>query len=163
MSFVKTLERIRLTKLANILSQVQIIAIKVRKSRIENNLHMKMRKFNLLFQFQCVVVGDGAVGKTCLLISYTTNKFPSEYVPTVITFRFKKKQPLRPTVTGVRQLCSDRDDWRRALHTRPFRHGGPGGLRQAEATLLSPDRRLPRVLQRCLPIKLRECQREMGS
>mmetsp|Transcript_8789 Transcript_8789/g.13028 ORF Transcript_8789/g.13028 Transcript_8789/m.13028 type:complete len:198 (-) Transcript_8789:72-665(-) len=34
-------------------------------------------------EVKCVVVGDGAVGKTCLLYVYANKKFPTDYVPTI--------------------------------------------------------------------------------
>ncbi|KAF2966782.1 hypothetical protein GQX73_g6814 [Xylaria multiplex] len=61
---------------------------------------------------KCVVTGDGAVGKTCLLISYTTNAFPGEYIPTVLGLwdtagqeDYDRLRPLSYPQTDVFLIC----------------------------------------------------------
>ncbi|ELP90391.1 Rho GTPase, putative [Entamoeba invadens IP1] len=47
-----------------------------------------------------VVVGDGAVGKTCLLTRYRTNTFPTDYVPTVFD-NFVEEVPYQKSVINL--------------------------------------------------------------
>lgn len=41
-----------------------------------------MRDRRVVFLLNVLIYRDGAVGKTCLLITYSTDQFPSNYVPT---------------------------------------------------------------------------------
>ena len=52
--------------------------------QIQQHLQQQQNKSSQQEKIKCVFLGDGAVGKTSLIISYTTNGYPSEYVPTAI-------------------------------------------------------------------------------
>ncbi|XP_053393141.1 ras-related C3 botulinum toxin substrate 1-like isoform X2 [Mercenaria mercenaria] len=52
---------------------------------------------------KCIVVEDGNVGKTCLIMSYAENQFPGEYVPEVVS---SVSPPYQVRVTVDGRACS---------------------------------------------------------
>jgi GTPase SAR1 family protein len=49
----------------------------------ENGIESESIQSNRIRPIKITAVGDGMVGKTCLLITYVSKRFPTEYVPTV--------------------------------------------------------------------------------
>lgn len=52
-------------------------------SEQSNVMHVQIRTEMAAIRKKLVIVGDGACGKTCLLIVFSKDQFPEVYVPTV--------------------------------------------------------------------------------
>ena len=83
-----------------------------------------------------VVVGDGAVGKTCLLYAYAKNEFPEGYEPTVLE-SYAVNFNIGFVKIFAAYFVSSTSPQGRAPHPGPVRHGGSGGLRQITPPFIS--------------------------
>ena len=56
--------------------------MKLFQNLIQNFKVLDTTKIGQMQHMKITVVGDGGVGKTSLLVTITTNAFPSDYIPT---------------------------------------------------------------------------------
>src|SRR5882757_3580076 len=92
-----------------------------------------------------VIVGDGACGKTCLLIVFSKDQFPEVYVPTVFENYVADIEVDGKQVRLTHSLVLTRGCNQSVVRKPVFcvggvssvGHGGAGGLRQTAATVLS--------------------------
>lgn len=68
-------------------------------------------------EIKAVIAGDGAVGKTCLCISFTQNKFPDSYIPTVFDNYQTKIEVDKKIINLMLWDVSGQEDYKR---TRPI-------------------------------------------
>lgn len=101
----------------------------------------RARRWRPLRALECVLLGDGAVGKTSLALSYSTNGFPARYVPTALD-RFSGTVAADPPRGGRCPRPAPRAQaggWRRARVRRSRGpRGRPGQERLSAASAARP-------------------------
>lgn len=86
-----------------------------------HSMSAEKKIMNTPTNIKCALVGDGAVGKTSLAISYSTNGYPNEYIPTAFDhYTVKLEVDDRPVQLQISDTAGQ-DDFD---HIRPLAYPG---------------------------------------